>query len=59
MMVALVIVLPDRPPVPRPTAPPVARWEWLAFFEAYFSNFIEGTEFGVTRLAYRRGRRRP
>jgi len=25
----------------------VARWEWLGFFEAYFSNFIEGTEFGV------------
>ena len=25
----------------------MARWEWLAFFEAYFSNFIEGTEFGV------------
>ena len=23
------------------------RWEWLPFFEAYFSNFIEGTEFGV------------
>ena len=47
MMEALVNVLLDRPPVPRPAAPPVARWEWLAFFEAYFSNFIEGTEFGV------------
>lgn len=23
------------------------RWSWLPFFEAYFSNFIEGTEFGV------------
>ena len=47
MLEALVKVLLDRPPVPRPASPPVARWEWLAFFEAYFSNFIEGTEFGV------------
>lgn len=23
------------------------RWEWLPFFEAYFSNFIEGTKFDV------------
>ncbi len=47
MMEGLVNLLLDRPPVPRPAAPPVSRWEWLAFFEAYFSNFIEGTEFGV------------
>ncbi len=26
---------------------PMRRWQWLPFFEAYFSNFIEGTEFGV------------
>lgn len=47
MIEGLVDVLLDRPPIPRPAAPPVDRWEWLAFFEAYFSNFIEGTEFGV------------
>ena len=47
MIEGLVNVLLDRPPIPRPAAPPMARWEWLAFFEAYFSNFIEGTEFGV------------
>jgi hypothetical protein len=22
-------------------------WAWLPFFESYFSNFVEGTEFGV------------
>jgi len=47
MLEGLVTTLLDRPPVPRPMAPPMARWEWLPFFEAYFSNFIEGTEFGV------------
>lgn len=47
MIEGLVNVLLDQPPTPRPAAPPTARWEWLAFFEAYFSNFIEGTEFGV------------
>ncbi len=47
MIQGLVEVLLDRPPIPRPAAPPVSRWEWLSFFEAYFSNFIEGTEFGV------------
>jgi hypothetical protein len=31
-------------PVPADTS---SRWRWLPFFEAYFSNFIEGTEFGV------------
>ncbi|MGI8824377.1 MAG: Fic family protein [Chloroflexota bacterium] len=34
-------------PVPRPALGPSSRWEWEPFFEAYFSNFIEGTEFGV------------
>jgi hypothetical protein len=43
----LVNVLLDRPPIPRPAAPPVARWEWLAFFEAYFSNFGTGEELVV------------
>lgn len=27
--------------------PPMQRWQWLPFFESYFSNFIEGTEFSV------------
>lgn len=43
----LIEVLTARPPTPRPAIGTPARWEWLAFFEAYFSNFIEGTEFGV------------
>ncbi len=47
MLEGLLAVLNARPPYPRPTRPPASRWEWLAFFEAYFSNFIEGTEFGV------------
>lgn len=36
-----------RAPLPRVTGGTGKRWAWLAFFEAYFSNFIEGTEFGV------------
>lgn len=47
MLEELISIIEDRPPRPNPAAPPVSRWEWLAFFEAYFSNFIEGTEFGV------------
>lgn len=39
--------LASLPPEPAPALGGAARWEWLAFFEAYFSNFIEGTEFGV------------
>ncbi|TDO35609.1 Fic/DOC family protein [Kribbella sp. VKM Ac-2527] len=35
------------PPVPRPAVGGESRWEWLPFFESYFSNFIEGTQFGV------------
>lgn len=34
-------------PVPRPASGPADRFAWEPFFEAYFSNFIEGTEFGV------------
>ena len=47
MLEGLVNVLLARPPMPCPAFSPVSRWEWLAFFESYFSNFIEGTEFGV------------
>jgi len=47
MVEGLVNVLLARPPMPCPAFSPVSRWEWLAFFESYFSNFIEGTEFGV------------
>lgn len=34
-------------PEPRPVLGPPEQWTWEPFFEAYFSNFIEGTEFGV------------
>ena len=34
-------------PQPRAAAGAPEQWAWLPFFEAYFSNFIEGTEFGV------------
>ncbi len=34
-------------PRPLPALGPAERWQWLPFFEAYFSNFIAGTEFGV------------
>ena len=35
-------------PVERPVRDPAAaRYQFLPFFEAYFSNFIEGTEFAV------------
>ncbi|TCO45406.1 Fic/DOC family protein [Kribbella antiqua] len=43
----LVGYLQTVPPVPRPAVGGEGRWEWLAFFESYFSNFIEGTQFGV------------
>ncbi len=44
---SLVRTLVNTAPAPVPELGPAARWHWLAFFEAYFSNFIEGTEFGV------------
>jgi hypothetical protein len=47
MLEGLRTVLLTRPPTPCLAFPPVSRWEWLAFFESYFSNFIEGTEFGI------------
>lgn len=43
----LVKLLENKPPNPRPAFSPTNRWEWLPFFEAYFSNFIEGTEFEI------------
>lgn len=46
MLQDLVADLDAVAPMPRPaTGSP--RWAWLPFYEAYFSNFIEGTEFGV------------
>ena len=47
MMQRLVEFLGKRPPNLRHVTLPAERWNWLPFFEAYFSNFIEGTEFGV------------
>lgn len=44
---SLVGTLGNTAPAPVPELGPASRWHWLAFFEAYFSNFIEGTEFGV------------
>lgn len=43
----LVEGLATIPPEPAPELGAPTRWSWLSFFEAYFSNFIEGTEFGV------------
>lgn len=44
--------LDSRAPIIRPdTGPPESR-QWLPFFEAYFSNYIEGTKFSVEE-AYR------
>ena len=47
MIEQLIEVLTARPPTPRPVTLPTERWAWLPFFEAYFSNFIEGTKFDV------------
>jgi len=47
MLEQLIEVLTARPPTPRPVTAPMQRWAWLAFFEAYFSNFIEGTKFDI------------
>ncbi len=45
---ALARLLRERAPLPRPLLPgDVARRRFLPFFEAYFSNFIEGTEFSL------------
>ncbi len=47
MFRALADLLGDTAPEPRPTLGSPDRWAWEPFFEGYFSNFIEGTEFGV------------
>ncbi|MGH7861520.1 MAG: Fic family protein [Candidatus Dormibacteraceae bacterium] len=47
MFRSLAELLDDTAPEPRPVLGPSERWMWEPFFEAYFSNFIEGTEFGV------------
>ncbi len=47
MFSALASLLETTAPVPRPALGPASRWAWEPFFEAYFSNFIEGTEFSV------------
>jgi len=45
LLSALVTTLARTAPMPRPALGD--SWQWEAFFEAYFSNYIEGTEFGV------------
>lgn len=40
-------VLNRYAPLPRSTPDLQGRGRWSAFFESYFSNFIEGTEFGI------------
>lgn len=47
LLAELITTLRNTPPAPRPALGGPQRWEWEPFFEAYFSNFIEGTEFGV------------
>ncbi len=47
MFRALAELLGETAPEPRPALGSAQRWTWEPFFEAYFSNFIEGTEFGV------------
>jgi hypothetical protein len=39
--------LSQHAPVAVTAAAGAARWEWLPFFESYFSNYIEGTTFTV------------
>ena len=47
----LALALPRMQAVDRPVDPVDPRWTFLPFFEAYFSNFIEGTEFTVAEAA--------
>ena len=47
MFRSLADLLSEIAPEPRPALGSPARWTWEPFYEAYFSNFIEGTEFGV------------
>jgi len=46
MLRNVVTFLADQAPQAHPLTGQPDRWSWLPFFEAYFSNFIEGTEFG-------------
>ena len=43
----LVETLDRHAPLPRSSPDLQGRGQWSAFFESYFSNFIEGTEFGI------------
>lgn len=45
LLASLVTTLERTAPLPRPALGD--GWQWEPFFEAYFSNYIEGTEFGV------------
>jgi Fic family protein len=47
MLEQLIEIIDDHAPRPVPLLGNESRWEWEPFFEAYFSNFIEGTEFGI------------
>lgn len=47
MVKELVATLEGTPPFPRFAYDPQAKWDWLPFFESYFSNFIEGTIFTI------------
>ncbi len=47
MFRGLAELLSELAPEPRPALGDPSRWTWEPFFEAYFSNFIEGTQFGV------------
>jgi hypothetical protein len=44
---ALSRTLQDTAPSIRPVTGSTERWQWLPFFEAYFSNYIEGTVFSL------------
>lgn len=43
----LAATLKNTAPSVRPVLGASERWQWLPFFEAYFSNYIEGTIFSV------------
>ena len=45
LMASLIATLESTAPQPRPALGD--HWAWEPFFEAYFPNYIEGTEFGV------------
>ncbi|MBK5224178.1 MAG: Fic family protein [Acidimicrobiia bacterium] len=47
MFAELASALRSRAPTPVLVGTDPNRFDWLPFFEAYFSNYIEGTEFGV------------